>query len=103
MRKLSEIMELMIPLYNPWIVDYKHPAQFYFCDCVNELYNKSYTIFISEMDVVHRYIHNRIEHNHSLTKFLFGIEEREELTEDQKIQMVMFWINLIEELKEQGK
>lgn len=102
MRKLSEIMELMIPLYNPWVVDYRNPAQFYFCDCANELYREK-GILNSEMDVVHKYIHNIIQHNFSLTNFLFEIEEREELTEDQKIQMVMFWINLIEELKENGQ
>ena len=98
MRKLHELMEMALEGYNPMCYESR---AIYFCDCLTHLKRKD---IISEDELVfaHRYIDKLINYEFSLSNLLFNRDGPDNCTLEQQIQMVMFWINEIEILKEKN-
>jgi len=95
MRKLHELMEIGLKIYNPF---YNYSPQ-YMCYCL-EIARREMTISNDECNTIHSYIRDIVDI--SLCYKLFNEDGPECCTEQQQIQMVMFWINEIEILKEKN-
>ena len=102
MRKIHELMGMMLPYYNNMVLQpFNAEHCRYFCDCAHRLFSENF-ISYDEMALVQDYIRKLINNEWSLSDMLFDDECPDTCTLEQQIQMVMFWINEIEILKEKN-